>query len=389
MYDFPLCQHGWIDVENSQGKSRRIGITRVHLEEDTAKLFHRSDHSLVDFNRAGLPLIEIVTEPDIGSPEEARQYLIKLRAILRTLGVSTGDMEKGAMRCEANVSLRPFGAASGGDGELGTKVEVKNLNSTRAVKKALAYEIARQTRLLDTGDAVRQVTMGWDETRGRTVEQRVKEEADDYRYFPEPDLPPLRVSRAWVARLAADMPELPDAKRERFAVEYGLRRSEAAVLAAEREVARYFEAAVVSCREEGVPARVVGNWVTGDLFHLLGTHGVEIGDARVSPEGLARLIVMVETGTISANSGRAVLEEMFESGQSAEEVVERRGLEQISDPEALAVVVDEVLAANPEQVYQYRTGKEKLLSWFVGQVMRTTGGKANPQGVIALLRERL
>ncbi len=222
MYDFPLCQDGWLEIENQdgpEGATKRIGIRRVHLEEETAKSFHVGDHSLVDFNRAGLPLIEIVTEPDIRAPEEARQYLTKLRTILRYLGVSTGDMEKGAMRCEPNVSIRHTGAEA-----LGTKVEVKNLNSFRSVKQALAYEIERQARTLDSGGEIRQVTMGWDEQRGRTVEQRVKEESDDYRYFPEPDLPPLRIARAWVNEIGTAQPELPDTKRDRFMSEYGLSR---------------------------------------------------------------------------------------------------------------------------------------------------------------------
>ncbi len=387
MYDFPLCQHGWVEIEDPdgpEGTPRRIHIRRVHLEEDTAKSFHAGDHSLVDFNRAGLPLIEIVTEPDIQTPEEARQYLIKLRTILRYLGVSTGDMEKGAMRCEANVSLRPVGS-----GELGTKVEVKNLNSFRSVKLALDYEIERQARALASNQPIRQVTMGWDERHGRTVEQRIKEEADDYRYFPEPDLPPLCISPTWVDEIRAAVPELPDDRRDRFVAGFGLLRSEAAVLADDREVADYFEAAVAAGQGRGVDPKTVGNWVTGELFRLLKAEDIEVNQVLVRPEALAELVSLVEKGTITASSGKAVLGEMFATGQSAGEIVKRKGLAQISDEGALAQVVEEILAANPEQVTRYREGKETLLQWFVGQVMRATRGKANPQLVMELLQEKL
>jgi aspartyl-tRNA(Asn)/glutamyl-tRNA(Gln) amidotransferase subunit B len=387
MYDFPLCQHGWIEIEDPdkpEGAARRIRIRRVHLEEDTAKLFHTGDHSLVDFNRSGLPLMEIVTEPDLRTPEEARQYLIKLRTILRTLGVSTGDMEKGAMRCEANVSLRPAGSH-----DLGTKVEVKNLNSFRSVKLALDYEIARQARELDRGGQVHQVTMGWDERDGRTVVQRIKEGADDYRYFPEPDLPPLSLSQAWVDQIRSALPELPDARRERFVADYGLPQSEAAMLAADRDVADYFEAAAAAGQELGIPPKVASNWITGDLFRLLNAQGIEITELRITPVALAELIALVEKGTITANSGKVVLREMFATGQPAAQIVQERSLAQISDEEALVRVVDQVLAENPEQVARYREGKEALVQWFVGQVMRVTRGKANPQVVMGLLQERL
>jgi aspartyl-tRNA(Asn)/glutamyl-tRNA(Gln) amidotransferase subunit B len=387
MYDFPLCQHGWLEIddpESSTAGTKRIGIRRVHLEEDTAKLTHAGDQSLVDCNRAGLPLIEIVTEPDIHTPEEARQYLLKLRAILRSLGVSTGDMEKGAMRCEPNVSIRPAGAA-----EFGTKVEVKNLNSFRAVRQALAYEIQRQARELDAGRPIRQVTMGWDEARGRTVEQRSKETSEDYRYFPEPDLPPLHIDRAWVDELRAQLPELPDARRDRFVAEYELARADAAVLAIDRAVAGYFEAAVAAGRKRGVAPRTTGHWVTGDLFRLLRAKGQEIDRSPVGPDALAELIDLVESSTITANSSKQVLEEMFATGQPALAIVEARGLAQISDKDALARIVDDIVAANADQVARYREGKTTLLQWFVGQVMRATRGQANPQVVMGLLRERL
>ena len=394
MYDFPLCQHGWVEIDGASADlaapevpevmAKRIRIRRVHLEEDAAKSFHVGDHSLVDFNRAGLPLLEIVTEPDIHTSEEARQYLTKLRTILRYLGVSTGDMEKGAMRCEANVSLRPVGS-----GEFGTKVEVKNLNSFRSTKLALDYEIARQTQELVAGHQVHQVTMGWDERRGQTVEQRAKEEADDYRYFPEPDLPPLRVSPAWVDEIRGALPELPDARRDRFVADYGLPRSEATILADDRDVADYLEAAVAAGKEKGLAPRTTSHWVIGELFRLLKAEGVEINAVRIPPVALAELIALVETGTITISSGKAVLGEMFATGRPVAEIVRDRGLSQISDQETLARVVEEVLAANPDQVARYRGGKETLLQWFVGQVMKATRGNANAQVVRTLLREKL
>jgi aspartyl-tRNA(Asn)/glutamyl-tRNA(Gln) amidotransferase subunit B len=387
MYDFPLCQHGWVEIDDPAGgreEVKRIRIRRVHLEEDTAKLFHAGDHSLVDFNRSGLPLIEIVTEPDIHTPEEARQYLIKLRTILRYLGVSTGDMEKGAMRCEPNVSVRPVGGE-----EFGTKVEIKNLNSFRSVKAALDYEIARQIRVLETGGRVRQVTMGWDEQRGQTVEQRVKEESDDYRYFPEPDLPPLRLPRAWVDEIGAALPELPDARRDRFLAEYGLSRADSTVLTADQDVADFFEAAAAAGRERGIAPQTTANWLTGELFRLLRAENVEIGAVRVTPAALAGLIGLVEQGAITANTAKEVFREMFATGRSPGEIIAEKGLVQISDEDALAQVVADVLAANPEQVARYRDGKETLLTWFVGQVMRATRGKANPHTVTALLQARL
>jgi len=384
MYDFPLCLRGWLGVGGPDQAARRIAVRRVHLEEDTGKLFHAGDHSLVDFNRSGVPLIEIVTEPDLRTPEEARQYLVKLRAILRTLGVSTGDMEKGAMRCEANVSLRPVGA-----GGLGAKVEIKNLNSFRSVKLALEYEMARQAQVLDGGGQVRQVTMGWDEQSGRTVEQRVKEESEDYRYFPEPDLPPLRISAAWVEEIKGSLPELPDARQDRFVSGYGLSPADAGLLAADQEVAGYFDEAVIAGREKGVSAKTTAHWLTGDLFRWLKSENAEIGDLRVGPSALVDLLALVEQGTITAGSGRVVLGEMLATGRPAGGIVAARGLAQISEQDALAAVVDEVIAAHPDLAAQYRDGKETLLRWFVGEVMKATRGKANPQVATNLLQDKL
>ena len=385
-YDLPLSRNGWLEIEIG-GKRKRIRIRRVHLEEDTAKLIHvhrdGQSYSLIDFNRSGVPLMEIVSEPDIRSPEEARQYLIKLRTILRYLGVSTADMEKGAMRCEANVSLRPVGSK-----EYGTRVEVKNLNSFRSVKLALEYEIERQKRLLEAGGRVEQETMGWDESRGVTVLQRTKEYAHDYRYFPEPDLPPLVIEREWVEEIRARLPELPDAKRDRFVADYGLSRYDAGVLVADRAVADYFE----TCVRAGagrVEPKAIANWITGELFRLMKAQGVEIEEVRITPDKLVALIGMVEDGTITASTAKKVLAEVFETGRAPEEIVRERGLAQISDVEALSRVVDEVIAANPKAVADYLAGKEPVLRFLVGQVMKATRGKANPKLANELLMEKL
>jgi aspartyl-tRNA(Asn)/glutamyl-tRNA(Gln) amidotransferase subunit B len=384
MYDFPLCQHGWVEIESPDEAQKRIRIRRVHLEEDTAKSYHMVERTLVDFNRAGLPLIEIVTEPDLRSPEEARQYLMGLRTVLRYLGVSSADMEKGAMRCEANVSLRPAGSS-----ELGTKVEVKNLNSFRAVKQALAYEIERQAEVLDAGQRVRQVTMGWSEARGQTVEQRAKEESEDYRYFPEPDLPRLKVAPAWVEGLRAALPEMPDVLQKRFVAEYGLSPLEASVLVDDRNVADYFIRTTEAAIERAIPPRIVANWITGDFFRLLKARDGEISDLQITPAALAELIQLVERQKITASSGKTVLEEMAATGRTPGEIVRERRLGQISDQDVLDQIVGELIATHPEEVATYRAGKETVLQWFMGQVMRATRGKADPQVVLSLLEEKL
>jgi aspartyl-tRNA(Asn)/glutamyl-tRNA(Gln) amidotransferase subunit B len=379
MYDLPLSENGWLEIE-VDGASKRIGIERVHLEEDTAKLFHVGGHSLVDFNRSGVPLMEIVSQPDMRSADEAYAYLTKLRQIVRYLGVSSGDMEKGAMRCEANVSLRPMGSS-----EYGTKVEVKNLNSFRSVKLALDYEIQRQSHILDEGGSIEQVTMGWDENRGVTVIQRSKEYAHDYRYFPEPDLPPLSISREWVEEIRGKLPELPEARRDRFRQEYGLSSYDAGVLTADKAVADYFEACIKAYPE----AKTVSNWISGELFRLLKETETDIEEVRITPAALAELLTFVEKGTINQNTAKAILGEMFKSGRAAAEIVAEKGLAQISDADELGRIVEQVIAANPDPVAEYRAGKERLFGWFVGQVMKATRGKANPQLVTELLKEKL
>ena len=384
MFELPLCLDGWLEIEDEAGAPRRIRIRRVHLEEDTAKLFHAGDHSLVDLNRAGLPPIEIVTEPDIRTPEEARQYLTRLRSILRTLGVSTADMEKGAMRCEANVSLRPAGSEA-----LGTKVEVKNLNSFRAVKQALEYEITRQGRCLAAGEAVRQVTMGWDEARSRTVEQRAKEESEDYRYFPEPDLPPLELSTQWLEALRAQLPELPAERRRRFTTEYGLSSYDADLLTDEPAIANYFESAVSHSRPPGLSPKTIANWVSGDLLRYVRQATWQEVERAVPPDRLVELIAMQQAGSLTQTSAKQVLQEMLASGQSARQICAEKHIERIADEASLGEFLAQVIAANPEAVSQYRTGKDAVLRFLVGAVVKASHGTADPTAAAELLRRRL
>jgi len=383
-YELPLCHGGWLEIDGDDGQPRRIRIRRAHLEEDTGKTIHVNGYSLVDLNRAGVPLLEIVTESDLRSAEEAYRYLVKLRTILRYLRVNSGDMEKGAMRCEVNLSMRT--AEQAARGEYGVKVEVKNLNSFKAVRDSIAYEVARQTAVLDTGGAVQQVTMGWDEDRRRTILQRSKESSEDYRYFPEPDLPPLELSSQWVEAVRAALPELPDARIARFTGEYGISRQDAEVLTAERGIAEWFEEAV---RAYDGPPREIANWVTGELFALLNAQEGDITTLELQPEDLAALLVLVDTGVINRNTGKKVLAEMIATGQPPQAIVDSQGLAQVSDEAGLATVVDAVLTANPDAVAKYRDGKTSLLGWFMGQVMKETRGKANPDVVRSLLAEQL
>ncbi len=379
-YELPLATNGWVEIEDDEGNPKRIRIRRAHLEEDTGKLVHVNGYSLVDLNRAGVPLLEIVTEADLRSAEEAHRYLTKLRTILRYLGVSTGDMEKGAMRCEANLSVRRKGQK-----ELGTKVEIKNLNSFKAVRDAIAYEVKRQIQILEQGGTIEQVTMGWDDARGRTFVQRSKEYAHDYRYFPEPDLLPLEVSREWVEALRATLPELPDAKAARFEREYGLSRAEAHVVVEEKSVADWYESAV---QAYGNP-REVYNWLTGEIFRHLNERNITIEDMPISPQGLAQLLTLVDKGTINRNTAKRVLADMFDTGKDAQTIVREKGLAQVSDESALVAIVEKVIADHPNEVQRYRSGKKGLLGWFMGQVMKATRGQANPAIVRKLLTERL
>ena len=384
-YDLPFSRNGWLTIE-VDGQTRRIGIERVHLEEDTARLLHRTDahgraYSLVDVNRSGVPLLEIVSKPDLRSAAEARAYLVKLHAILQALGISSGHLEEGAFRCDANISLRPVGST-----EFGTKTEIKNMNSFRAVYRALEYEIARQTAILEEGGQIVQETRGWVDDRGITVPQRSKEFAHDYRYFPEPDLPPVFISREWVAQLRARLPELPDARRERYQREYGLSAYDAGQLAGSHAIAQFFERTVALYPKP----KVVANWVQGELFRLLkDRETLDLSDLRLTPEHLAELLTLVDRGVLSLALARQVFEEAFVTGERPEAIVQARGLAQISDTAELERVVDEVLATNPRPVADYRAGKEAALSFLMGQVMKATRGKANPSVVAELLRARL
>lgn len=381
-YELPLAEHGQLPIQTSEGE-QVVRIRRVHLEEDTGKLTHIEDGSLLDLNRAGVPLLEIVSEPDLRSVEAARSYGETLRTLLRYLEVNSGDMEKGAIRFEANVSVRPKGTQM-----LGTRVEIKNLNSFRALERAVAFEIERQSKLLATGGSVEQETLGWDETRQTTYSQRSKEDAHDYRYFPEPDLPPLIVSDAWVEQIRAALPELPPQKILRFMQQYGLSRYDAAVLTGEKNVAAYFEEALQTL-PSSVPPKMLANWLTGDLFALMNQTGGLIALERIPPANLASLVEMVASGEINASSGKEVLAEMFAGGESAQQIVKRRGLRQVSDSDLIAALVCQVLDENPDEVASYRSGKETVLNWLFGQVMKKAAGKANPQVVRQELERQL
>ncbi|MGB9920502.1 MAG: Asp-tRNA(Asn)/Glu-tRNA(Gln) amidotransferase subunit GatB [Moorellales bacterium] len=384
-YDLPLATGGYLEIE-VDGRTRRIGITRVHMEEDAGKLIHQGEalgpgaYSLVDLNRTGVPLLEIVSEPDLRSPEEAYAYLTALKAVLQYLDVSDCKMEEGSLRCDANVSVRPRGSSA-----FGTKTELKNMNSFKALQRALAYEIERQIEVLLRGGEVEQETRMWDEARGVTVTMRGKEEAHDYRYFPEPDLVPLEIDSAWIDRIRAELPELPAQRRRRFVEQYGLPAYDAGVLTASRAMADYFEA----CTSLYPQPKTVSNWLMGDFSRLLNASGLEVEQTPVKPEGLAELLKLIDEGTISGKIAKTVFEEMFASGRSARAIVEEKGLVQISDEAALAAIVDKVLAENPGPAADFRAGKEKALGFLVGQVMKATRGQANPALVNRLLRERL
>jgi aspartyl-tRNA(Asn)/glutamyl-tRNA(Gln) amidotransferase subunit B len=383
-YDLPICIGGHLDVDLPGGATKRVGITRVHMEEDTGKTIHGSasgriheaDFALVDYNRAGVPLVECVSEPDMRSAEEAASYLRELRAVVEALDVSDVRMEEGSLRCDANVSLRPAG-----EGTLGTKVEIKNMNSIRSLERALVFEIARQTTSLDEGRLVVQETRHWDEDAGATKSLRSKEEAFDYRYFPEPDIPSLEPDAAWIDELRSSLPELPRARRERYEREHGLRTDTARVLVADRAATDLFERTVAL----GAPAPIAANWITQDLAGLQNRGG----DGRITPEHLVDLIGMLTREAISGAGAKQALEDAFESGDPIATIVERRGLRQVSDAGALGAIADEVIAENPDAVAQFRGGKEAIVGFLVGQVMRRSGGSANPKLAQQVLRDRL
>ncbi|OUM97875.1 MAG: aspartyl/glutamyl-tRNA amidotransferase subunit B [Paenibacillaceae bacterium ZCTH02-B3] len=380
-YDQPIGRNGWIDIEVN-GVKKRIGITRLHLEEDAGKLIHieGGSGSLVDFNRGGTPLIEIVSEPDLRSPEEARAYLEKLRAIMEYCGVSDVKMEEGSLRCDANISLRPVGQK-----EFGVKTELKNMNSFRAVQRGLEYEQLRQAEILDAGGRVVQETRRWDEAQGRTVGMRGKEEAHDYRYFPDPDLVPIHLDPEWQARVRASIPELPDARRERYMSQYGLSAYDAGVLTSSVRLADLFEESLRYTSD----AKAAANWLMVELLGYLNAGNLEIQDTKLTGKGLGEMIGLIESGKISTKIAKTVFKAMLETGNAPAQIVEEQGLVQISDESAILAVVDAVIAAHPQVVDDYRGGKEKALGFLVGQVMKETKGKANPALVNKLLVERL
>ncbi len=387
MYDRPLATGGHLDLEAGE-RTRRIGITRIHMEEDAGKLLHEgfpdSDRkSYVDFNRSGVPLIEIVSEPDLRSPQEAHAYYFSLRSVLVYLGVTDGNMEEGSLRCDANVSLRPRGQTA-----LGTKAELKNLNSFKFVQHALEHEIGRQTDLLSRGQKITQETRLYDPAEDRTYAMRSKEEAHDYRYFPEPDLLPLRVETAWIDEVRGGLPELPAARRQRFVREWALKEQSAHVLTASRPVADYFEAVAAAAGD----GQAAANWVETEILRKIKEDKIEVrqpGDIPLAPERLGKLVAMIKDGTISGKIAKDVFEMIYATGKDPADVVRERGLGQVTDEGPIRAAIDRVIADNPDQLAKYRAGKTALLGFFVGQALKATGGKANPALVNRLLRERL
>ncbi|WP_288929545.1 Asp-tRNA(Asn)/Glu-tRNA(Gln) amidotransferase subunit GatB [uncultured Dialister sp.] len=384
-FDLPICEHGYLDVE-VEGEKRRIRITRAHMEEDAGKLVHHgtsitdSDYSLVDYNRTGTPLLEIVSEPDMRSAKEAVAYMEKMRAILQYVGISDCRMEEGSLRCDANVSVRPVGQK-----ELGTKTEIKNINSFKGVERAIEYEAMRQAELLEDGGKVVQETRTWDEKEGVTKSMRTKEEANDYRYFPEPDLVPFTVSDEYIENIRKSLPELPDARKERYMKEFGLSSEDAVFMTNDKATADYFEAAV----EAGADPKACVNWLMGEFASQLSTDGIEIAKAPVSAENLAALLKLISKGTISGKIAKKVFATMWKEGGNPEEIVKAQGLVQISDTAELSKLVDEVVGKNPKAVEDFKAGKKKAVGALVGQIMKATKGKANPRVINELLNKKL
>ena len=380
-YELPIAEHGHIDIEVNGGL-QRIGITRIHMEEDAGKLGHDPDRpvSLVDFNRTGVPLIEIVSEPDIRSAEAAGAYLRQLRSIVRYLGICDGNLEEGSFRCDANVSIRPVG-----EQKLGTRTELKNLNSFKHVEKALVYEIGRQKEALLDGGKIVQETRLWDPDKNRTLSMRGKEEAHDYRYFPDPDLLPLVIDADWIEDIRKNLPELPDQKKSRFVEQFELPAYDAGLLTSDRDLADYFEA----CVSRFPQPKQVSNWIMGSLLGLLNARDTSIAESPVTPENLAQLLALIDKGVISGKIAKAVFDDMASTGKPARQIVDEQGLVQITDTGAIDEVVDRIISDNPKEVEAYRNGKTKLMGFFVGQVMRETKGKANPGMVNEILRKKL
>jgi aspartyl-tRNA(Asn)/glutamyl-tRNA(Gln) amidotransferase subunit B len=382
-YELPIVEHGELFITDDEGNEKRIGITRAHLEEDAGKSVHENfdRHSGIDLNRAGTPLLEIVSEPDLRSAKEAVAYMRKIHTIVRYLGISDGNMQEGSFRCDANVSVRPRG-----DEAFGTRTEIKNLNSFRFVERAINFEIERQIDVLEDGGEVVQETRLYDSGRDETRSMRSKEEANDYRYFPDPDLLPVEISSEFIKAVRETLPELPGEKEHRFVDEYGIKPDDAAILVVNRATADYFEEASASA---DAPSQVVANWVIGDLTGALNKEGLEIEASRIPAQDLAGLINRIQDKTISGKIAKEVFDAMWAGEGDADAVIEARGLKQITDSSAIEAIVDKVIAANPGQAEEYRAGKDKLIGFFVGQVMKETGGKANPAQVNKILRTRL
>ncbi|MCG0276016.1 MAG: Asp-tRNA(Asn)/Glu-tRNA(Gln) amidotransferase subunit GatB [Thermosediminibacteraceae bacterium] len=380
-YDLPIGRKGYIEIEVN-GKTKRIGINRIHLEEDAGKLIHEEgkSYSLVDLNRSGVPLIEIVSEPDIRTPEEAWLYLNKLKTILQYIEVSDCKMEEGSLRCDTNISLRPKGSD-----KFGTKVELKNLGSFRAVRRSLEYEEKRQREILEQGGVIMQETRRWDEVRGITIPLRSKEEAHDYRYFPDPDLVPVVIDREWVEKLKSELPELPDARKKRYMEEYGLPAYDAGVIIASKALANFFEECVSLYHD----AKTVSNWVMSEMLGILNETGKEVEEIPFKPHQFVKMLKMIDDGTISGKIAKEVFKEMFETGKDPETIVKEKGLTQISDEKELENIAKKVIEQNPKSVEDYKKGKEKALGFLVGQVMKETRGKANPHLVNKILKELL
>ncbi len=379
-YDQPIGKNGWIEIEVN-GEKKRIRINRLHLEEDAGKLTH-ADYggTLVDYNRVGVPLVEIVSEPDISSPEEAKAYLEKLKSILQYTGVSDVKMEQGSLRCDANVSIRPVGQK-----ELGTKTELKNMNSFRNVQLGLEYEVERQRQVVLSGGKITQETRRWDEGGRKTIVMRSKEEAHDYRYFPDPDLVRMLISEEWIEQVKASIPELPDARQARYINQYGLSSIDAGVITISKESADFFDQAVAT----GADPKAVANWLMGELFGYLNANNLELKDVKLTPEGLGEMVKLIEKGTISTKIAKTVFKEMVETGKEPAKIVEEKGLVQISDEGELKRLVDEVIAANPQAIQDYRAGNERAVGFLVGQMMKQTKGKANPGLVNKLILEAI
>jgi aspartyl-tRNA(Asn)/glutamyl-tRNA(Gln) amidotransferase subunit B len=378
-FDQPIGEHGWIEIEVN-GYTKKIGITRIHLEEDAGKLNHGDGYSLVDYNRQGTPLVEIVSEPDIRTPDEAYAYLEKLKSIIQYTGVSDCKMEEGSLRCDANISIRPVGQK-----EFGTKTELKNLNSFNFVRKGLEYEEKRQREVVSAGGTIDQETRRFDEATGATILMRVKEGSDDYRYFPEPDLMGLYIDDEWKSRIRSEIPELPDVRQKRYVEERGLPMYDAKVLTATREMSDFFEATI----QAGAEAKPASNWIMGDVSAYLNAEQKELADIQLTPESLAEMIQLIDNGTISSKIAKAVFKELIENGGSAAQIVKEKGLVQISDEGALLKIVSEILDANPQSIEDFKNGKSKAVGFLVGQIMKATKGQANPQMVNKILNEEI